>query len=178
MHTTDLLVLLHKNNYCYCIKELCSDVNWEILHPNTTKEITIANLQWHTKNTLARLQESKGSPRWRWSSWWRENCCFCACGKDCGIISCYQLFLSVYRHFTHSIYYSHALNPIWGLDMVDRHAHKHTKVAYILLCSHTTTEDTVRHFLRYFFFSWAFQMRFSLCSWNQELEKSSTKQLH
>lgn len=151
MHTTDLLDLLHKKNDCNFVRM------W------TEKYYNSPILQLHTKNTLARLQESKGSLRWRWSSWWRENCCFCACGKDCGIISCYQLILGVYRHFTHSIYYSHALNPIWGLDMEDRHAHKHTKAAYILLCSLTTTEDTVRFFFRYYFFHEHFKWD-SLCA--------------
>lgn len=133
MHTTDWLQ-----------KKYCNFVQMWTEKYYIGPQITIAILQWHTKkiDTLAILQESKGNLGGDEAAGGGRT----ACGKDCGIISCYQLILSVYRHFTHSIYYSHALNSIWGLDMGDRHAHKHTKATNILLCLHITTEDTVRYF--------------------------------
>ncbi len=122
-HTTDLLDQLQKE-YCNFVQMWTEKIPLRpqiaIAIPNDTKI-----------DILTRLQENKDR-RGGDEAWWTELWCVCACG----IISCYQLILNVYRHFTLSIHYSHTLNSIWVLDME----------THILLCSKTTTEDTAQYF--------------------------------
>lgn len=117
---------------------------------------------------LTRLQESKGRQGGD-EAWWTELCCVCACGKDCSIISCYQLILNVYRHFTHSIYYSHTLNSIWGLDMGDTHAPIHSSLHTTVLKNHNRGYRTVLILVNKVPHgtSPSFQTWLSLCSWKK-----------
>lgn len=118
--------------------------------------------------------------RCRWSSWWTKLCCVCACGKDCSIISCYQLILNVYRHFNHFIYNSHTLNSIWGQDMGDTHAPIHRSLHTTVLKIHNKGYGTVLFLVNKVPHgtSPSFQTWLSLCSWKKELDKSKTKHQH
>lgn len=118
--------------------------------------------------------------RCRWSSWWTELCCVCACGKDCSIIpviswSSMCIDISITSSIIHTLWIPY---EAWTWET---HMHLYT-AAYILQCSKTTTKDTEQ----YFFLvnkvphgtSPSFQTWFSLCSWKKELDKSKTKHQH
>lgn len=118
--------------------------------------------------------------RCRWSSWWTELCCVCACGKDCSIIpviswSSMCIDISLTSSIIHTLWIPYEART-W-----ETHMHLYT-AAYILQCSKTTTKDTEQYF-----FWWTKSLMEqvphfkpdSLCAAEKkELDKSKTKHQH